>query len=311
MRLSRPFLARPLPQALALCAALFAALGAQANPIVVKHAQGEATLATTPAKVIPFDLASLDILDRLGVKVSGVPSGPKPGYLAKYDTQGAVKAGTLFEPDYEAVNAAQPDLIIIAGRSAAKYAALAKIAPTIDLTPPAGEYIPGIKANVRMLGRIFGKEAQAEAEVTSLEADIAALKAKSAGKGRGLVLLTTGGKISAFGPDSRFGVVHDAFGIAPAAPDIKVGNHGQPVSSEFILKVNPDWLFIVDRDAAIGHEGQSARQLLDNALVGQTSAWKKGQVIYLDAASWYLVGGGLTAMHRSIDQLAQAFDKAS
>ncbi|MBK0021841.1 siderophore ABC transporter substrate-binding protein [Brucella pseudogrignonensis] len=287
------------------------ASGANAADVAVKHAQGETTVATNPEKVVVFDFATLDNLDRLGVKIIGVPGSIAfPEYLKKYDGADYTKVGTLFEPDYEAVNAAEPDLIIVGGRSAAKYGELAKIAPTIDLTVPAKEFISGTEANIEKLGQIFGKETEAKAEVDKLNSELAALKEKTKGKGKGLMILTSGGKISAYGPGSRFGVLHDSFGFEPAAPDLSVGNHGQPVSSEFILETNPDWLFVLDRDAAIGREGTSAKQLLDNELVRQTNAWKNDQVVYLNAQNWYLVGGGLGALHNTIQQLSAAFDKA-
>jgi iron complex transport system substrate-binding protein len=287
------------------------ASGANAADVAVKHAQGETTVATNPEKVVVFDFATLDNLDRLGVKIIGVPGSIAfPEYLKKYDGADYAKVGTLFEPDYEAVNAAEPDLIIVGGRSAAKYGELAKIAPTIDLTVPAKEFISGTEANIEKLGQIFGKETEAKAEVDKLNSELAALKEKTKGKGKGLMILTSGGKISAYGPGSRFGVLHDSFGVEPAAPDLSVGNHGQPVSSEFILETNPDWLFVLDRDAAIGREGTSAKQLLDNELVRQTNAWKNNQVVYLNAQNWYLVGGGLGALHNTIQQLSAAFDKA-
>jgi iron complex transport system substrate-binding protein len=287
------------------------ASGANAADVAVKHAQGETSVAANPEKVVVFDLATLDNLDRLGVKIIGVPGSIAfPAYLKKYDGADYAKVGTLFEPDYEAVNAAEPDLIVVGGRSAAKYGELAKIAPTIDLTVPAKEFISGTEANIEKLGQIFGKQAEAKAEVDKLNSELAALKEKTKGKGKGLMILTTGGKISAYGPGSRFGVLHDSFGVEPAAPDLSVGNHGQPVSSEFILETNPDWLFVLDRDAAIGREGTSAKQLLDNELVRQTNAWKKDQVVYLNGQNWYLVGAGLGALHSTINQLSEAFDKA-
>lgn len=284
---------------------------AHAADIAVKHAQGETTVKANPQKVVVFDFATLDNLDRLGVKVIGVPGSiAYPEYLKKYDSADYEKVGTLFEPDYEAVNAAEPDLIIVGGRSAAKYGELAKIAPTIDLTVPAKEFISGTEANIEKLGEIFDKETEAKAEIEKLNSELAALNEKTKGKGKGLMILTSGGKISAYGPGSRFGVLHDSFGVETAAPDLSVGNHGQPISSEFILETNPDWLFVLDRDAAIGREGTSAKQLLDNELVRQTNAWKKEQVVYLNGQNWYLVGGGIGALHNTIQQLSEAFDKA-
>lgn len=291
--------------------ALSLASTANAADITVKHAQGETVLSATPQKVIVLDLASLDNLDSLGVKVAGVPKlAAFPDYLKKYEADDYAKVGTLFEPDYESINAAEPDLIIVGGRSAAKYGELAKIAPTIDLTVPGQDLIGGTNANLEKLGQVFGKETEAKAEVEKLNADVAALKVKTADKGNGLFILTTGGKISAYGPGSRFGVLHDAYGVKPAAADLSIGNHGQPVSAEFILKTNPDWLFVVDRDAAIGREGNSAKQVLDNELVRQTTAWKKEQVVYLKPQNWYLVGGGIQALHGTISQLSDVFDEA-
>lgn len=282
---------------------------ALAEDLTIKHAQGETTVAANPETVLVFDLASLDTLDALGVEVDGVPSGGKPGHLKKYEGDEYAKVGTLFEPDYEAVNAAEPDLIIVGGRSSAKYADLAKIAPTIDLTVDQEDYLASMRANVESLAKIFGKEAEAEEKLAKLEESIAGLKEKGADAGRVLVILTTGGRMSAHGKGGRFNIVYDAFGMTPAADDLKIGTHGQAISHEFIMETNPDWLLVVDRDAAIGQEGQAARQVLDNDLVAQTTAWKNDQVVYLDAANWYLVGAGLTAVQANVDQLTEALSK--
>lgn len=285
-------------------------VSAQAEEVSIKHVQGETAVPVKPAKTITFDLATLDNLDRLGVKVAGLPSANLPKYLSQYSADTYAKIGTLFEPDYEAVNAAEPDIIIVAGRSAPKQAELSKIAPTIDLTVDANNFIDSVKNNVETLGRIYGKEELAKDEIAKLDASIAALKEKTAGKGKGLLVMTSGGKISAYGLGSRFGMLHKEFGVEPADTNLSIGSHGQPVSAEYILEKNPDWLLVIDRDAAIGaKEGNAASKVLDNDLVNQTTAWKKNQVIYLDPMNWYLVGGGLSGLHETIDQLSAAFDK--
>lgn len=282
---------------------------ALAEELTISHAQGETKVTQNPETVLVFDLASLDTLDALGVEVDGVPSGGKPARLKKYEGDDYLAIGTLFEPDYEAVNAAEADLIIVGGRSAAKYADLAKIAPTIDLTVNQEDYLGSMRSNVESLAQIFGKEAEAEEKLAKLEESIAKLKEQSADAGRVLVILTTGGRMSAHGKGGRFNIIYDAFGMTPAADDLKIGTHGQAISHEFIMETNPDWLFVVDRDAAIGQEGQAAQQVLDNDLVAQTTAWKNNQVVYLDAANWYLVGAGLTAVQANVDQLTEAFSK--
>ena len=282
----------------------------QAQELKVQHSRGETTVPAKPKKVLALDMASLDTLNTLGVEVAGVPTARFPDYLAKYGSDKYQKVGTLFEPDYEAVNAAEPDLIIVGGRSSAKYADLAKIAPTIDLTVDPKDFMGSVKRNVQLLGRIFDKQAEADAQLAKLETSMAALRQETAKAGKGLLVLTTGGKMSAYGPGSRFGILHGEFGVVPAVEGLATTNHGQAVSAEFILKTNPNWLFVIDRDVVAGRGGDgAAKKVLDNELVAKTTTWTKGQVVYLDPVNWYLVGGGLTALQASVDQIAKAVAK--
>jgi len=282
---------------------------AMAQDLKIQHTKGETTVPAKPKKVLAFDMASLDTLNALGVEVAGVPTARFPEYLAKYSSDKYQKVGTLFEPDYEAVNAAEPDLIIVGGRSSAKYADLAKIAPTIDLTVDPKDFMGSVKRNVATLGRIFDRQAEAETQLAKLEKSMADLRQDAAKAGKGLLVLTTGGKMSAYGPGSRFGILHDEFGIVPAVEGLATTNHGQAVSAEFILKTNPDWLFVIDRDVVVNQKGGAAKKVLDNELVTQTTAWKQDQVVYLDPVNWYLMGGGLTALQSSVDQIAKAIAK--
>jgi iron complex transport system substrate-binding protein len=303
------------PLGIALALAFGLAIGSTcampaAAEIIVDHDGGRTVLPKPPAKVLVLDLSALDILDALGVEVAGVPSGVKPAHLAKYQDARFPKIGTLFEPDYEAINAAAPDLVIAGGRSKPKVAALARIAPTVDLTGDWTDPVGTVSRNVETLARVFGKTEDGRAQVAALRADLEGLRARGSTAGKALVLLTTGGKVSAFGPGSRFSLLYDALGFAPAAPELKVAGHGQPVSFEFVAKADPDWLFVVDRDAAVGTRGQPARQLLDNDLVRQTSAWSRGRVVYLDAGALYLTGGGLTALRTILRQVGAALDAA-
>lgn len=282
-----------------------------ANAITIKHAQGQTEIAAQPQKTVVFDLASLDILHALGVQPTALADSAAgyPDYLSDYAQDAYPKVGTLFEPNYEAIHAIAPDLIVAGGRSNLKYRDLSRLAPTIDLTVDPQDLPGSVARNTRTLASIYGKQDQAEAALGQLNDSIQALHEKASKAGSGLVILTVGGKISAYGPGSRFGIIHDSFGIPPAAPDLATANHGQAVSFEFIHKADPEWLFVIDRDAAIGREGTSARQLLDNELMHKTTAWKKNQIVYLDAMNWYLLGSaGLTSMQRNIEQISQALD---
>lgn len=291
------------------CALALTSLPAIAAEITVSHAQGEVVLPDVPAKVISFDLATINTLDALGVPVAGVPKVAMPAYLKKYAGDEVEKVGSLFEPDFEAIAAAEPDLIVIAGRSAPKFAELSKIAPTIDLSVTPANFLAGAEENIKKLGAIFGKQEQAKALIDELNASTASLKEKTKNAGTGLLILTTGGKMSTYGPGSRFGAIFDDYGVTPADAGIKADGHGQPISFEYILEKNPDWLFVIDRDAAIGGKGEAAAKLLDNDIVGKTKAWQNKQVVYLDGIALYLVGGGATALKQTVDQLNTALSK--
>ena len=296
--------------------ALFAALVAgalatvslaTAQEITVTHAQGETVLPGTPVNVATFDFATIDTLDALGVEIKGVPASNLPEYLAKYAADSYAKIGTIFEPDYEAVNALAPDLIIVAGRSSAALPELAKIAPTIDLSNDWASFEASIKDNSRKLGEIFGKEAEVEALIATLDEKIAAVKADAADAGTGLIVLTSGAEVTAYGTGSRFGWIHDTLGVTPAIADVEAATHGDAISFEFILETNPDWLFVIVRDAATG-EGAAAA-ILDNELVAQTNAWKNGNVVYIDPVRSYIVNGGLPAFTVLVDPVGAALAK--
>ena len=125
--------------------------------------------------------------------------------------------------------------------------------------------------------------------------------------GKGLILMTNGPKITAYGIDSRFGWVHKALDLPPAVEDVEAATHGEPVSFEFNAKANPDWLLVLDRAAAIGANDQNAKATLDNALVAETTAWKSGQVIYLPSADFYIAAGGLKATERVLATIEASF----
>jgi len=298
--------------ATALVAGLLPALGAAQGTVAIKDSQGDKTVPVRPAKAVVMDLAVLDTLTALGVPAAGVPQVVHwPPHLAQYADARYAKVGSLFEPDYEAIHRLSPDLIFVAGRSAPKYGDLARLATTVDLTVQADDLVGSVARNTETLAAIYQKQDVARQKLAALRSSIAALRERAGQSGNGLIILTTGGKMSAYGPGSRFGVIHDAFGVPPAARDLKQSTHGQAVSFEFIAQTDPDWLFVIDRDAAIGREGTSARKLLDNELMRQTKAWQNQQVVYLNAANWYSLGAaGLTSLQQGVDEVAAVLARA-
>lgn len=264
--------------------------------LTIKHQLGETKVPKNPEKVVVFDFGTLDSMDKLGVEAAGVPQENVPSYLSKYEDAKYENVGGLKEPDFEKINEMEPDLIIISGRQQDSYEEMSKIAPTILMGVDTTKYMESFEENVTTLGEIFGKEEEAEKEFANVEESIKALKEKaSAGDEKALIVLANDGKVSAYGAGSRFGIIHDEFGFAPADEKIEVSTHGQSISFEYIVEKDPDYLFVIDRGAVVGGES-SAKQVVENDLVKNTKAYKNGKIIYLDPDYWYLSGGGLESV---------------
>lgn len=279
--------------------------------ISIEHAQGSTQVPLNPQKVIILNPSVLDTADALNIKVAGVPqtSAHLPAFLSKYSGPEYLNAGTLFEPNYEALSQEKPDLIIAGGRAQDAYDKLSAIAPTIALDIDPQHFTQSLTQRTEQLASIFGKEEEAKALLGKFTAQIDEIKQKSANAGSAMVVMVSGGKMSAYTPGSRFGFVFDELGFKPAAVFTETGSHGNVVTSEFILNANPDWLFVLDRDNAIGRaEGQSAQQVLDNPLINKTKAWQKNQVVYLDSASLYIAGGVQSYM-QLMDKIASVLDQ--
>ncbi|QUS35322.1 siderophore ABC transporter substrate-binding protein [Falsirhodobacter algicola] len=289
-----------------LCLAVAGSVSAQS--ITIPHRQGEVTLDSRPERVVVMDWANVDNLDALGVSILGVPGSNAPEYLSKFRSDDYLKLGSLQEPDVEGIAAADPDLVIVAARSRQSQPQLNRIAPTVDLSIDNDDFIDSVTANITELGEIFGKEDRAAEMNAELRSKVDRLHDAVQGKGRALTLVTSGGKIGVYGPESRTGWLHKEVGFPSVLDDVDDrSDRGDAASYEFILETNPDWIFVVDRDTAIAAEGgQAAAALLDNELVHQTTAWKEGHIVYLDPQKAYIVMNGYQAVSDLLDQVYEA-----
>ncbi|WP_347230875.1 siderophore ABC transporter substrate-binding protein [Bacillus sp. LL01] len=272
--------------------------------LTITHDLGEAVVPKNPEKVVVFDMGVLDTLDTLGVDVMALPQENVPDYLEKYKGEDYQNAGTLFEPDFEAIYGMEPDLIIISGRASEAYEELNEIAPTIFMGVDTTNYVKSFKENVTTLAEIFEKEDVASEKIAEIEQSIDDLyETATAKEASGLLIMANDGDISAYGPGSRFGLLHDDFGVAPTDETIEVSNHGQNISFEYIVEQDPEYLFVIDRAAVVGGE-TSGQQTIENELVQTTRAYEEGKIVYLDAVNWYITSGGLTAVSEMVQEVS-------
>lgn len=281
----------------------------QGEVIKVKTTRGEFPVPKNPERVAVYDLGMMDTLSALGVNVGATIDTVRLDYL-KPVVEKATHVGTLFEPNYEALNAFKPQLIITGSRANKAIHQLNEVAPTIEMTADTKNLRESAKERIDAFAQIFGKQTEADKLKADIDQAFADAKAAAQGKGTGLVFIVNGGKLSAQSPTSRLGGwLHNDIGIAPVDTAMKEGSHGMPISFEYIKEKNPDWLFVLDRSAAVGEEGQAAKDVLNNPLVAETTAWKKGQVVYLDAGT-YLAAGGARQLITAANQITEAMKNA-
>ena len=90
--------------------------------------------------------------------------------------------------------------------------------------------------------------------------------------------------------------------------NVDTSTHGNEASFEFVVERNPEYIFVMDRDAAINTEGaQLAQEIVENELVKGTDAYKNGHIVYLEhPAVWYTAEGGINALDIMLQDLEGA-----
>lgn len=275
----------------------------------IQTAKGPVTIDKTPQKLAVFDIAAVDTIDSLGVKIAGLPQNLYVPELARLK-EGSEVVGDIFEPNLEALAALTPDLIVLGGRSSPQLEATQRVAPSIDMTMDGDAVLKQAKERLATYGELLGKQDEARAVAAKFDASIEAARSAVKGKGKTLILMTSGPKVTAYGKGSRFGWVHAALDLPPAVEDVETATHGEAISFEFVRDANPDWLIVLDRAAAIGSGEENAKATLDNELVAQTTAWKKGQVLYVPAPDFYIAAGGIQSTTRVLDAITKAYSGA-
>lgn len=276
--------------------------------ITVTHQLGETVVPVNPQKVVVFDFGALDSLEKLGVEPVGVAkSGTLPPYLEKFGDSKYENVGSLKDPDFEKIASIDPDLILISGRQSEHYEELSKLGPTVFIGVDNANYMESYENNAKMLGDIFQKQEEVAAELEAVEKAVAELNAASTASGNhALIVLTNEGNLSAYGPGSRFGIIHDVFGIPAVDENIEASTHGMSVTFEYIVEKNPDILFVIDRNAVVTSTGTApAGSVMDNELMKNTKAYQNNKIVYLDPNYWYLSGGGLISVAEMVKQVAE------
>jgi len=295
----------------ALLAFGFSAGAQAAGYVLMDKGKKIENFPAAPKRVVVMDYSTLDTIDELGLSsvVVAVPKMHLPKYLNEFRDKKYEDVGGVMEFDIEKIYKLKPDFIVISNRQLRNHEKLSRIAPTMNINIDSKRYMDSFRENTLLTGKIWGKEAEAKQLVAKVDAAVNRLRAEASDRGgKALLVMFSAGRYSAFGSGSRFGIIHDAFGVGQADGNIQVSNHGKAVNSEYIARINPDYFFVVDRDAVV--EGKAApRKEVENALIRTTNAFKNGKIGYLPADHWYLANGGAKSLLLMINDIHSVITK--
>lgn len=292
-----------------------------ASTITVEDNYGSVEIAVPVDKVVALDNRSFQILDQWGVDLVAAPIGLIPDTIPNYkNNTNIVDLGSHREPDLEALTAAAPDLIINGQRFSQHYEDIKKLnpnTPMVDFEPREEKNLDEeLKRQVTALGEIFGK--QEEAKKINDDFDAALNRAKKAYNGSDKVMAVnvSSGEIGYIGPGvgRTFGPVFDMLELTPAleVKDSSSNHEGDDISVEAIAQSNPDWIFVLDRDAAVAEKGETvvpAKEIIsDSAPLKNTKALKEDHVVYAPADTY--TNESIITYTVILNEIADAFESA-
>ena len=278
--------------------------GDKVTTVEITDVHGTVTVPVNPKNVVALDNRTFETLADWGIKLAAVPKGVMPADLPYVADESVLDIGNHREPNLEIIAAVEPDLVIIGQRFATFYEDIKALVPkaaVIDLNfdvseaaaTPGENLVNGLKNSTLALGKIFGKNDEAEALVAEFDKAIEDVKSSYNGRDTIMSVIVSGGNIGFSAPSSGrvWGPMYEIFGWVPSL-DIKSAtsdHQGDEISVEAIAQSNPDWIFVLDRDAAVSSTSDAvpAQDVIDNSPALQnTKAVIEKNIVYAPADTY-------------------------
>lgn len=288
---------------------------------VVDSRGNQITVPTEIDSVIVTDNRLFETLSDWGVKLSAAPKAIMSPDSPYATDESIVDLGNHREPNLELAVAANPDLILNGQRFANHYDQLKQLLPEaalidsdIDTEKPLGDEL---KRQITLAGQVFGKDAEAKALIEDYDKAVARVKAAYKQDQKVMAVITSGGKVNYAAPGSgrTLGPVFKELGLTPSLETEGSSDHqGDEISVEAIAASNPDWILVMDRDAAVGGpDGTEAvpasKVLADSAALQNVTAVQKQQIIYMPNDTY--LNEGIQTYTEFFNALADAMEKSA
>lgn len=245
--------------------------GKKENSNVLLESNGEEVVVAT-------SVAVTEILDALGVKVSGVP---KTSYELPESTEGATEVGAPMNPDLEIIKSLNPTVVVSVDTLGVDYIELFT-QNNIPSEFVSLESLEGLKEAVTTLGERFNKTEEA----TSLLSEIENKEKEVSDKAKGLegkeilILFAAPGSTMIATSKSYIGNLLELVGGKNIIEDDSTSF--VTYNKEDLTMLNPDKILVMVH--ALPDETKAAleKEMATDSAWQRINAVKEGKVVYLD-----------------------------
>ncbi|GAB1692274.1 ABC transporter substrate-binding protein [Krasilnikovia sp. M28-CT-15] len=245
---------------------------------------GKVTLTARPEKIVSLSPTATEMLFAIGAgkQVTAVDENSNyPPEAPKGDLSG-------FQPNAEAIAAKDPDLVVISNDLNKIMDQLAQLKIPVYLAP-AAVTLDDTYRQTADLGTLTGHATEAQTVVTKMKSDIAQIVTTVPQRtAKPTYYYELGPELYSVTSKTFVGSLFAMAGLAniadPADADGAKGGYPQ-LSEEFIVKANPDFVFLADTKCC----GQSAATVKARKGWSSVTAVTKDQIVALDddiASRW-------------------------
>ena len=255
---------------------------AESETVEITDIHGVVVVPVNPKNVVALDNRTFETLSNWGIELAAVPKGVMPAESPYVNSEAVQDIGNHSDPNLEIIAAVDPQLVIVGQRFAKYYEEIKDLVPnavvvdfSFDVSGANGEagksLIEGLTNTTTALGQIFDKNEEAKKLNEDFYKTIENVKTAYNGTDTIMSIIVSGGNIGFSAPGSGrvWGPMYEVFGwISSLSVDGATSDHqGDDISVEAIAQSNPDWIFVLDRDAAVSSSTDSvpAKDVINNS----------------------------------------------
>jgi len=297
----------------------------------------EVVVQQYPTTMAVYDFSILDMIYDIGFERTGINRLITPNqdglpdalsFFRDDDTGLVVTGGSLHFVDWDVLDLLQPEVVVLGARSFGMNAAGERLSPderavltsdteerysgtsfirlAVSTTDP--DFLGDMEANAVALAGMFPSLSNdILGRLESLQNDIVELREEAQQLDETVLVITMDSPttISVNHPGSRFGMIYDQFGFTPV--DSEASGDAATVSAEYVLRQNPDIIFLM---AGIrgSDSGPAIENFLSDPSIAQTTAGQNNRIYLLTPDAWHTMTGGFGATEQMLEDLRQALN---